>query len=420
MVVKIFSAFVYRIVGALLAYLSSILISRSLGIEETGLYFLAISVLALLTVLCTLGFNNAIVKCCSDSGCGNTQKANIFFTALIYSGAFSIAIAIIAIVASQYSPTNDFIDSNIRALLLFIAPAIFFNTALSLISSLYQSQHKISHSIFVLNIATNFLMILFVSISSLYLKLNAQFTLNLFIFALFVNFGLSLYSTKNLVKFGEMLNLTSIPGWTDFWVTTIAVALLSYGIMIVASFNLELADIGLLGAAQRAALLVAFILAAVNLVTTPKYSEIYSSGNFDQLRTFAQKTTLLMTLVALPVLLFVFFSSKLIMGFFGKDFVQGYEILWIICASQFFNVAFGSVSSLLNMTGNASDCRNVNMILVVPLLVLSYYSSKWYGVYGIAYTICTIQFAQNFVLYLYVFKRLGFSTINFNLRQFSS
>ncbi len=228
---------------------------------------------------------------------------------------------------------------------------------------------------------------------------------------------ISIFNGRKYLPKPGRFQFVKLTGWHNFWLRSLSLVALSDGALIVASFNLTFEEIGLLGATIRAAMLIGFILTSVNLITAPKFSEIYSTGDIHKLRIYAQKSTLLMIGASAFILTFIFIFSDFIMSIFGNEFTKGTDILLIICLSQFFRVAFGSVSSLLNMTGNARDCKNVSLLLVFPFIVLVYYFADIYGVYGVAYSFLIIQLIQSLILYGFILKRLGFSTINLNIKK---
>ena len=79
--------------------------------------------------------------------------------------------------------------------------------------------------------------------------------------------------------------------------------------------------------------------------------------------------------VAIVIAMVLF--SGVIMRFFGAGFESGAGLLVIIAVGQLINVATGSVSFLLNMTGHERDMRNVTMLSGPVTIVCALWFSLW-------------------------------------------
>jgi len=171
------------------------------------------------------------------------------------------------------------------------------------------------------------------------------------------------------------------------------------------------ADIGIFGAAQRTALLISFILMSVNSIVAPKFSALYTSGKMEELGDLARRSTLLMTIVAVPILLLFILIPQQIMRLFGEDFQGGGNILAILALGQFVNIITGPVAYLLLMTGNEKLMRNNAVVVAILLIILNFLLVPVLGSLGaaIATTVCMVILNIS-ALYL-VWKTLGISTI---------
>ena len=183
------------------------------------------------------------------------------------------------------------------------------------------------------------------------------------------------------------------------------VAICSYisvsGSILVAGVNLEVDQLGFLRAAERAVLLVSFPLAIVNTIYPPKFAAAWAVADLARLRLYFQRSRQIAVLMATLVLFpFVFFPG-LMMSLIIRE--EGYPIVLILFAlGAFSNVFFGSVGNILSMTGSERISRNISIIMLPLSSVLYYFSSFFWGVYGVAVAYFAVSLCWNYVMYFYV------------------
>ena len=143
-------------------------------------------------------------------------------------------------------------------------------------------------------------------------------------------------------------------------------------------------EVGIFGVANRTTMLMSLILIAVNVISAPKFAELYRQGNIEALARTARHSTRLMVLIATPALVFFLAAPGLVMRLFGHGFEEGKSVLMILAAGQFMNVATGSVGCLLVMSRNERVQRNnvaFNMVLNILLCVVL---TRLFGIIGAA------------------------------------
>jgi O-antigen/teichoic acid export membrane protein len=193
-------------------------------------------------------------------------------------------------------------------------------------------------------------------------------------------------------------SMTSIMGWT--------------GTFLLGVWGTS-ADVGIYTAAARTALLTSLILIAVNSIAAPKFAALYRQGDFDALSSTARHSTLLMALLATPILLVFLAFPRLVLGLFGTEFQAGGPILSILALGQFVNVATGSVGYLLMMSGHERSVRN-NMVFAAALNIgLSCVLIPLFGRIGAAVATAVAIATLNLGAAYLVWSRLGIVTIPF-------
>ena len=138
---------------------------------------------------------------------------------------------------------------------------------------------------------------------------------------------------------------------------------------------------------------------------------MYNKGQMKELEKYVKTTTLVMTLAALPITIFLLIFPEFVLSFFGNDFTGGAWLLRILAIGQFISVISGSVAYLLNMTGHEKDRRNVLMFNAMLTIILALILNPIYGAIGSALASAIGIASTNLMALGFVKKRLGFSTI---------
>lgn len=171
------------------------------------------------------------------------------------------------------------------------------------------------------------------------------------------------------------------------------------------------ADVGIFGAALRTAMLTSFILASVNSIAAPKFSALFSRGDFSGLATTARKSATMMTAFASPILLVFIGAPGWVMRLFGPEFCSGGLFLGIMAIGQFINVATGSVGYLLIMSGNERLMRNNTIVVGILTIILNLILVPHFGTIGAAVATAISMAMLNLGAFYLVWKKLGIWTI---------
>jgi O-antigen/teichoic acid export membrane protein len=170
-------------------------------------------------------------------------------------------------------------------------------------------------------------------------------------------------------------------------------------------------EAGTLRIAVQAAALVAFGLDTVLLTLSPHLARIAAKGDtrsLQQLSTAGARAAFAFSIVAFAG--FALLGPWLIDFVFGPAYAEAYLPIVIIAGGQVINSAFGPVGAILNMSGHerstlfgmsiAAACNIVLTILLVPML----------GAVGAAIAIALTLFCWNVVLWRLALHKVGVST----------
>jgi O-antigen/teichoic acid export membrane protein len=407
-------ALTVRVAGAGMAFLFTLLITRQLGAEQSGYFFLAFTLITFLSAIARLGFDNTIIRFTGPAvknKYGQTTRSILNFS-LCYSLPMSVIFAGLIFLLAK--PLSDLVFNKpeLLAVLQNMAPALIALSAVTLIAMSLQARQQLIASISALSISHFVLccsLILFLGLSTSSDIANA-FSLSLIITAI----GYYLYWRKGLSLAGEsicpsVMWYSARPNWT---IMTMSQLLLWIG-PLIAGVWLSSADVAYLSVAQRVAALTSFILMAVNLVVASKFAAFYAENDMVSVRKTALFSVRLLVVSAVPLLAAMLLFPGFLMGLFGEDFAQGALLLQILALGQFVNVITGSVGYLLMMSGHERDLRTSTMISGGLVVILTIILTQYFGVVGCAIATAISLAFQNLLAAYFVKKRLGFNTLKF-------
>lgn len=136
------------------------------------------------------------------------------------------------------------------------------------------------------------------------------------------------------------------------------------------------------------------------------FSKIKSCKEFYSVICRAKKAYILMTVIVMPLVLFVYYYAKFILTLWmGAEYAGiSVEILRIMLIGYIFNcysqISFANIQAF----GKAKYTAYIHMMEFIPYLIMLYIISKEYGVIGVAW-LWTIRVIIDFLMLLYMSYR---------------
>lgn len=344
-----------RIIGALAGFLLNALITNSLSKSDAGSFFVMLATFMTFVVVCSLGLENYILRKVSPL----YNSGDIEAASSIASNAFSLAIIISSILVVIVVLTKNnilgaiFILEEQREAFIYLVMSLPFAVINYLFLFLFQSVGRPYVGVILCNIlqpaifsclflfygeagdliAIHYsLSVLTVSLICIYiwlLKVRIFFVLPAF---------LNLRDTFILTKTFFVIVLLGL------FFTHIPVAI--SGLFIppeqIAGFSVSM----------RIASIITMVFVSINSIYAPKFSTLYSDGDFIGVLNQASKASIVMAAISLPVLGLMFMFPALFLGLFGSDYKQHELTLRILLVSQFVIAITGPYGYVLNMTDN--------------------------------------------------------------------
>lgn len=409
-------AFMLKLVAVAVTFGLNVVLARLLGAKDSGIFFLAFTVLTIAATIGRLGMDNSLVRFIAANMAveRHDKVKGVYVKAMLIAGVASTIVAIMLWFSSQWMADNLFRDDDLGAALQGMSIAIIPTALFMLHAQALQGLKRLGMAIPVLSIWTPLLTIVLSWLLVPVFGVNAAICSYLvasivtLVIAFFVWHAATpfLKGKRGVFDMGELFE-SSIP---LFWV-----ALMNQTMMWSANFMLGIyhttREVGIFNAANRTAMLTSFVLIAVNAIAAPKFAALYKQGDMQALRDIAWKTTLLGTsLACVPFLVFAL-APGFVLGVFGADFLVASDALIILAVGQFVNVITGPVGYLLIMSGKESVFRDVLIIALLFNFSLCFVLIPAYAVDGAAIATAASVVVQNVFAAVMVKRVLGINIL---------
>lgn len=353
------NALVLRVIGAVAAFLFQLLMARVLGVEYSGVFYFALSVLVLLSTVGRLGLDKLIPKLLGGtvSFPPTNSSSSAIFLCLVLSLVISGGLAMLASWGLVF--TSTFIDSTyvgpIKVGLPFVVTISLYWVLAGILVGRKQAALATIVQTLVLPICG--LVVLLFSSGSMTAE-NAVFVYGACSFVatllgfVFIYKDVPYIFTNGLHDYSQLSQITS-SGY-KLMLSGLSTQLALYIPVLVLGFLGTSAEVGLFAVSQRIALTISLVLFASNVVLAPRIAAMWKNRNLKGIEELASASAAIMFWVTLPVFLGLTFYPEIILRMFGGGFVQGSSILVVLTFAQIVNVLTSSVEQVLIMTGKSS------------------------------------------------------------------
>lgn len=153
---------------------------------------------------------------------------------------------------------------------------------------------------------------------------------------------------------------------------------------------------------------VSIILFSVNSIFAPIISEIYSENKLEELKQLYQFFTKWTFILTTPLFFFLMYFRNEVLLFFGEEFTTGSTALAILLFGQMISVAFGSIGTILQMTGKHVKVLKINFLQAGIVVGFMFWLIPKYGLVGAAISSSIGVILSNIFNYTLVYKSFKF------------
>jgi O-antigen/teichoic acid export membrane protein len=384
-------SFVGRIFEYIVRFAFGILIARVVGVEQYGLYTLAITVSLIATNVAMVGLQTGMVRFLPEAIREKDDQATwgIIQTSVGIPLIFSIVLSLGLLLLADNLAVLLFHDPRMASLLRIASLLIPLDTISFLAYVITISYKQPKYSVIANNIlspviklvmAAAFLAIGLSTEGILIAQVIAS-TAGLLVLIYFINslfplirpLGSAFKNTRKLIRY----SLTVYWGWI---VNTLSATLttLALGFVGLAS------GVGVYTAASRFSMIGSMFYLSIGSISTPIFADLYTQGNAAQLKAYYQTTARWLIIFNLPVFLTSILYAKPLLWIFGDDFTTGFTSMIILAFGTLTYTSTGLGANVLDMTDHPKVNSINSVILVIVLIILNILLVPRYEVIGAA------------------------------------
>jgi O-antigen/teichoic acid export membrane protein len=414
------SAFAIRALGVGCGFAFNVLLGRVLGANGVGIYFLALTLTTIATIIGRMGLDHALLRyIAAGASIDEWKKVGGIYRkgmqlAICTSGLTSLLMFFLAPWIATFIFKEDTLIVPLRIMAVAVLPFSLFNLHAESLKALKATARATFTQGFGLPFL-NLMILVFIADSAVTVKDITVIYLTSSTLIMVVGIILWRRAVPRIKQingsftYRQML-ATSFP---LFWVSGMSL-LMNWTDTIMLGIWIDSRAVGIYGAALRTASLTSFILFAVNSIAAPKFSALYSQGQMECLGQLARRSSALMTFLASPILLMFIFFPQIILRMFGTEFIAASSSLIILTIGQFINVVTGSVGYLLIMTGYEKLMRNNIIFSSVLNVLLNVVLIPHLGIVGAALSTSISLSTMNLISATLVYSKLSILTLPFH------
>jgi O-antigen/teichoic acid export membrane protein len=176
-------------------------------------------------------------------------------------------------------------------------------------------------------------------------------------------------------------------------------------------------DVAVYYAGARVLAIVSFVYFAIAAAATHRFTEYHMAGDKKRLASFIAETIRWTFWPSLATCALILACGKPLLALFGADFERGYSVMFILAVGMLARATVGPAERLLNMLGERKQCTVVYAIAFAINLILCVILIPRIGIEGAAVATSIAMVAESIMLYAVAKRRLGFHVFIFGNRE---
>ncbi|MBT8098598.1 MAG: oligosaccharide flippase family protein, partial [Gammaproteobacteria bacterium] len=330
-----------RFAGIALGFVVTVLVTRTLGITESGYYLYVLQLLTFIATFLNLGLKSILLREIAGRG-PDADSGHI--TSIVWSIFLRVIPGCLVAYLLLWSLGSEFVElirkEQVHAVLAVLLPLILIQPFSIYLYTVLQALTRVHLAVLLEKAVLPVLLIIgIVMFSPSSALAMAQVFLGAFVLSMIVSF---VACRRYIFEFSGF-SMTPVRGARSFF--TIHVVN-NAGLIIITLFNgyfLSAEELSVLIVATRFVSLLSFALVACNFIAAPRYARLYKEKRLGELKHFAQYVCGILLIAVVPVFGVLLFFSDEFMSIFGNEFAPYGWVLAILLVGQTINVMTGSV-----------------------------------------------------------------------------
>lgn len=410
-----------KALGVTLFFLMNVLLARKLGVEQYGIYSFAISIVMVFAIPAYGGAPVLVLR--ETASLMTTEKA--FGQSIGYLWLWCIKIVCFLSVMSVSLFCLSLYFGLQEKLRLDFASLVYLSSLIPLVAfmmmnaAMLRGMRRMIVGVIpeqvLLSLGIMFLMCLYIGdtfkasdiirFHCISLGLGVVFTL----FFLIKN-GVYVSLKKGMGDYNKMRSsMLSLTFLTGLQVAN------KYTSILVVGFMLTPEDTGVYRVAMQVSVIAAFGLNIVNTFIAPNIVSLFKANKTDELKQLIEVSSRLLLCFSICVfLVMIFFGDIFIVWAFGKEFLAGSQVLYVLLVGQIVNCLFGPVGLLLNMTGNEKVTLRITVYVFLVSIPASIALVYYFGVLGASVALALTLIAWNVAAWKKTINLVSINTLPFS------
>ncbi|MEM8811099.1 MAG: lipopolysaccharide biosynthesis protein [Pseudomonadota bacterium] len=406
--------FAIRVMGAVLAYASQVLLARWLGSFDYGIFVVVWTWMLILTALTALGFQTSVIRFIPEYEARG--EWDLLRGLLISSRALSLAFAtgLAAIGCLGVYLFEDFVTHYYVMPIYLIAICLPLFTLFEVQDGIARSQNWTDLSVTANYICRPALLLLaLVGAGFAGLELNAETACYA---AILTTYSISICQflilrrrLKRVVPAGP--NRFQTAHWVKVSLPIFMVegffALLTGSDVVIVSQFLPPESVAVYYAAAKTLAIIHFVYFAVKAASGHRFSKLYYSGDQTGFETAVRDAVHWTFWPSLAAAAFLLVIGNQLLCLFGEGFEAGYPLMFILVVGILARASAGPVDVLLNMSGHQKICAAVYGATFIANIGLNFLLIPQFGLAGAAAATSIAMIFETFALIAVVKRKLG-------------
>ncbi len=414
------TVFIIRVISAVLAYISQIILARWMGVSDYGIYVYVWTWVLILGSLLDFGMAPAAQKVIPEyRALGNFDGLRGYLTGARWMAFAGCCIVCALIACGIYLMTPRLPQAMVFPLYLacITLPAFVVANVQDATSRAWDWMRLGLTPTFIIRQS---LIIAFTgAVLAAGLKLDAAGAMIASAIAVWVAMiGQLVFLNRRLATVvpagprryeGKSWLATSLP----IVLTEGTFLLLSYTDVLMLQQFRPPEDVGIYFAVVKTLVLVSFIHYAIGASTAHRFSELHATGDKKRLEDFVAYSIKVMFWPSLAVTILLLIAGKPMLWLFGPQFVDGYGMMFVMAIGLVVRAAVGPVERLLNMLGKQHVCAVAYGLAFLVNFTMGLLLIPAYGGYGAAAALSIALVFLTVVLFYVAKTRLGLHVLPF-------
>lgn len=299
MLFKSVQVLIVRGFGSAAAFLLTLIVSNTVEVSQVGLFMYALAIINLLGVLLSFGAPRAIIKVVGANYDASWQPINESFSFIINAISLFGFIVFVFLVSFPQQIGEILGVAEIANILPVIGIAILLFSGIDIFSSAIKGKHK---AVLGSTVQSVIAPACFISVIAVFYFSSVELTASnltlIYTLCLCPALLLGIWSWFKSPKAHFVRKANLSPEFKSsisaLFVMTLMALCVQWAGQLATGKYLSTADIAYFASAQRTAILISFILLAVDLVVAPKFANAFAKGNRKELNALSLQSSRLM------------------------------------------------------------------------------------------------------------------------------